>query len=77
MQKRTSGCTKPLTEEELTFIQKLVDDKWPLRQIRYTYGVSNRLMIRHFPEYRGMDFKTAGSLGRSIGRTKMKDLVLV
>lgn len=72
MEKRTAGTTKPLTENELAFLQKLVDDKWPLRQIRYTYGVSNKLMIRHFPDYRGMDFKTAGSLGHAIGRARMK-----
>jgi len=76
MKKRT-GCTKPLTQDELDFIKKLIDDGWSKRQIRYTYGVSNMLMLRHFPEYQGMDFKTAGSIGRAIGRTKMKkDLAL-
>jgi Uncharacterized protein involved in propionate catabolism len=77
MKKRTVG-SGPLTKDELGFIQTLVDDKWPLREIRYTYGVSNRLMIKHFPEYRGLDPKTSGSLGRAAGRAnKKKDLVSV
>lgn len=76
MKRRTSGA-KPLTETEISFIQKLVDEGWPKRQIRYTYGVSNYLMAKHFPNYKGMGFKEAGSIGRAIGRTRMrKDLVV-
>jgi hypothetical protein len=76
MDKRTVG-SKPLSQQEIDFIQKLVDDGWPKREIRITYGVSNRLMNKHFPDYRGLDPQTSGSLAHASKVANRKELVSV
>lgn len=54
---------EPLSQIWIERLELCIQDRWPLRQIEETYGVSHRTMKKHFPHYEGeTDFKLCGEI---------------
>jgi hypothetical protein len=70
MERRTIA-SGPMTDEEIAFVQVLIDEGWPKQQIQQTYGLSFGMLKRHWPDFKGMDFREAGALGGYKSRHKL------